>query len=687
MANIIVFILLFLFSFSIDAQQSSNDTKQVKVSSADTTPKFLENKITAGSGVTITKQNTGANESLQISSSGAVSSVSAGNSSLTVSPTTGAVSASLNLANSNTFTAAQSVSRSLTATTGDGLICENPTAATSGNQKSSPSLRFRGRGWKTNSTAGSQTVDFQLYNLPVQGAANPTGRLITQSSINGASYNDIESIDTLGQKTITTLSGATTSLKLNFNASNSSAGTTEHLRTDNTGSNTFFSNYFSNSLRSAIGFNSGGSMNFYMNSNNGVNYFNGTVSSPTQFAYNYPSVFGHYGFGGFNGGVNAGSTGTPTSTLENNGTLENKTIYINSSTTLSDANKATNILCDASSAACTGSPTRACSYWTNSTDCGLRGNHGGGCSWFSGYDCSAFNNESGMSSCQSQSGCTAVTESCSTYGNSDQTTCESQDDAYGGSCSWSNSPTDCNVYNSDQGGCESNSSYCTWYPATTADCSSFSYTDQLTCESYSGCSWSDPDCSGSYETAASYCSGTIDNFICDGTYFNGSCSGSYGAACTGTPTCTGIGNSTDCGNELGCTWATVLNLTLNSNPPSGREYKIKNISSGGQDVIIYPNTGNDIDGDSSLTLANYKDSKTLVYHEEAVSCSTFNEAACTPTGCSISNANCSWDSMSSVCSGNAACDGIGDQPTCEGTQYFSSCVGNWYRFKRWHVFE
>ena len=44
--------------------------EKVKISSADTTTGYLEDKVTAGTGVTITKQNTGANETIEISASG-----------------------------------------------------------------------------------------------------------------------------------------------------------------------------------------------------------------------------------------------------------------------------------------------------------------------------------------------------------------------------------------------------------------------------------------------------------------------------------------------------------------------------------------------------------------------------------------------------------------------------------------
>ena len=74
----------------------------------------------------------------------------------------------------------------------------NDTNAANSAQQYSPSLIFRGRGWKTNATAASQTVDFQMGVRSVQGAANPTGNFVIQSSINGAAYADIFTLSNLG---------------------------------------------------------------------------------------------------------------------------------------------------------------------------------------------------------------------------------------------------------------------------------------------------------------------------------------------------------------------------------------------------------------------------------------------------------------------------------------------------------
>lgn len=66
-----------------------------------------------------------------------------------------------------------------------GLLVQNRTAATSGNQKYSPTLALEGQGWKTNATAASQSVRYELQTIPIQGAAAPTGELRISESING----------------------------------------------------------------------------------------------------------------------------------------------------------------------------------------------------------------------------------------------------------------------------------------------------------------------------------------------------------------------------------------------------------------------------------------------------------------------------------------------------------------------
>ena len=76
-----------------------------------------------------------------------------------------------------------------TPTTASGVLLENSTNAANNAQQISGLLTLRGRGWKTNTTAASQTVDWSMYTLPVQGTTAPTGNLVFANSINGGSFN------------------------------------------------------------------------------------------------------------------------------------------------------------------------------------------------------------------------------------------------------------------------------------------------------------------------------------------------------------------------------------------------------------------------------------------------------------------------------------------------------------------
>jgi len=84
------------------------------------------------------------------------------------------------------------------ATSTDGLLLDNATAATVGAQKWAPRVHWSGMGWKTNATAGSQSVDIIEELQPVQGAANPTGNLVWSRSVNGGAYGVLLTLPTGG---------------------------------------------------------------------------------------------------------------------------------------------------------------------------------------------------------------------------------------------------------------------------------------------------------------------------------------------------------------------------------------------------------------------------------------------------------------------------------------------------------
>lgn len=130
---------------------------------------------------------------------GAVTSVSNSDSSLTISPTTGAVVASINLANPNVFTAAQSSSIAGIATTAtDGYILQNTTASTLAVPvQYSPRLRLTGTAW--NSTAStSQVNDWTVENRPVTVAGTTTSALNFSSQTNAGGYGIRLSLNSVG---------------------------------------------------------------------------------------------------------------------------------------------------------------------------------------------------------------------------------------------------------------------------------------------------------------------------------------------------------------------------------------------------------------------------------------------------------------------------------------------------------
>lgn len=117
--------------------------------------------------------------------------------------------AALGLAQS--FTAAQTNLQSISATSTDGWVLSNTTDATADAQKWSPRLRWTGQGWKTNATAGSQTVDMIAELQPIQGAANPTAKLVFSSQVNGGGYTNQFSVSSSGVLTLSGSASNTTS--------------------------------------------------------------------------------------------------------------------------------------------------------------------------------------------------------------------------------------------------------------------------------------------------------------------------------------------------------------------------------------------------------------------------------------------------------------------------------------------
>lgn len=116
-----------------------------------------------------------------------------------------------------TFTGTGQVTHTITGIgtgTSPALILTNTTAAGAGAQQYSPSLILTGQGWKTDATAGSQTVDWLIQNVPIQGAAAPTEKLTFYKQINGGGYTSVLTIGSDGTLSTGTIN-ATTGFTLN----------------------------------------------------------------------------------------------------------------------------------------------------------------------------------------------------------------------------------------------------------------------------------------------------------------------------------------------------------------------------------------------------------------------------------------------------------------------------------------
>lgn len=99
------------------------------------------------------------------------------------------VTSTLAILGANTFTALQTLNGdAIGATSTARLLLTNTTAAAAGAQQWSPAIQLTGQGWKTAATAASQTVDWRIENVPVEGAANPTTRIAFSSQVNGAGF-------------------------------------------------------------------------------------------------------------------------------------------------------------------------------------------------------------------------------------------------------------------------------------------------------------------------------------------------------------------------------------------------------------------------------------------------------------------------------------------------------------------
>lgn len=79
----------------------------------------------------------------------------------------------------------------IAATSTDGYVIQNTTAAAAGAQQWSPRVHWIGQGWKTTATAASQTVDWIAELQPIQGATTPTSVFALSEQDNALGYNPV----------------------------------------------------------------------------------------------------------------------------------------------------------------------------------------------------------------------------------------------------------------------------------------------------------------------------------------------------------------------------------------------------------------------------------------------------------------------------------------------------------------
>lgn len=598
------------------------------------------------------------------------------------------------LPQANEWKAPQTFTKSSLGTTPQAINrFRNTTLATVGAQQVSPSIEWEGQGWKTNATAGSQKVKFDQYLLPIQASVSPRAVFKTRYSINDAAYVDLLELYT------TSVEGMDFPLLKMYGAiegvvnNSSTIGTLQNLLLTNpSGSKTNIGIKFASTIKAGFAIDANGTID-YKGSQHNFSIGN-TAESASTVVQIYGGGIYNYG-GSYNGGPVTAGLADPSATisLSTYGGFAGKGVLVTSAT-YTYGNEMVVYGDGDSSFECSGTAT-ACSTYVSQGTCDAHSL--AGCSWFPGESCSAFSGTN-SSECTSHSGCVWESASCSAANNTDQTTCEMQDDSYGGNCSWDTSTcpgiTDestcsgttgcswndtCSGY-SDQGSCEANS--CTW---NYTDCSS-SFFDESSCNAQSGCSWDGATCNGQFNTSCS--GGSCSGNLCTGTYNTGTCSGTYGASCQGTSSC---GNLTDDGETLcelepGCTWLSGATYTLPAESIANRSntsrfYYTKNIGVTAN-INVSPGSGSTLE--SSISIAPGE--SLLVHHfNRAADCSTFTtEAGCTPSGCSWNAYTCGSFSNESSCNSAPGCNWDGS--TCSGTYSGSggTCSGIYYVSKKWY---
>jgi len=594
----------------------------------------------------------------------------------------------------------------IAATVGSALLLQNTTAATVGTQvQVSPAVQWSGRGWKTNATAASQSVDFRASVLPITASASPRGEWRLAYSVNGAAYSTGLSYFTTQQDGITQQLFSANGL-VDFSVSNSSTvGTLANLTLSNSGTRTHYVNKFSGNLRSSWTTHDNGYQEFKAIGSGPIFQFQ---TGPSLGSENYRVEISEIGLfcpykGLFGGVVTAGIADvSATATLSSAGSFAVKGVVITDATYTIGAAETMVYVDSSSTNFCSGTPSSACSSHGSEGACTSHSE--AGCSWFAGSTCNTYNGTD-QGTCETgHTGCTWSTSACSFYNNYDETSCTNQNSPYGGTCSWDTSTcpgfTDsvscgavtgctwndtCSGY-SDQGSCESNS--CVW---NYTSCNDANGTDQGTCEARTGCTWDSGmnECNGQYNTSC--VGGNCTGNLCTGTFFNGDCGGVWGVGCVGTATCEAIDDSGTCAAETGCTWVSGATLTLPIGTTANRSnlsrlYSIVSIGTG--TITINPDAADTIYQHSQIKLYKAGDRVLLHHVNVTANCSGLGtEGACeAETGCTWTAAvTCSdYNGDESTCTSYAPNCSY-SEGVCSGAGVTAGCSGTYISAKQWVV--
>jgi hypothetical protein len=590
--------------------------------------------------------------------------------------------------------------------TKDQVLANKRPAASSSSLSDSPSTTWEGNGWST----GSSTSIKAAYRVDMQAvpAATGYGNWRLRYSVNNAAYTSALTWNPLGlaaSKPLFTMH----SYALVSTDNSSTVDTLLSLDVRSSGSTNHIGMSTSGTTRASWSSNGTGQSEFKVAGSNPTHnfYIGSSIGSQSQILqvyssgiYNYQSIF--------NGGrVTAGSADTTAQTyLSTYGSFAVRGSLVTSSSYTMGENETFVYVDPSQSNFCQGTPTGCNTYMTEGN---CNAHTGVGCSWSTGTLCSTSGSGTDSSTCTSQgAGCVWDEVPCSSADNTDQSTCENQDDTFGGGCTWdvstcpafttiatcngesgctSDITGDCTGANGGaEGACEGqgDGTTCAW---TGGDCHAFDATDQATCEtSHTGCTWDGGGsiCNGVYDEG-SVCAGTYfvgcTGNLCNGNYNDGTCSGSFGAGCLGTANCGNIVTSGSCAAEAGCAWVSGVTITLPttanaSRGTTGRIYSILHVGNTGT-VAIQGQSGEPVFQYTTLNLLK-KGDKVLLHNQNIsfpcsllttqspceaqspcvwlVVCSTLGDQ----TACEA--ASCSWDGDLNVCTGRttAVCSGSYD---------------------------